>query len=199
MKSVNIERTPNTFLVPIAEAIAVHQIRSTDQTRPNLLGTFLEDPVCWATNGASILVATLPPEAHIGDLALNRSLRFDDKDKAVRNKGAVWLYGNTETGIIQVLGEQVEGEAVRFGVLEFELENHQPPAWQHIIPEPGPHKIEEATFDPDILAALHKAVKPLIVSKRTGVCLHQKHAGYPIRVEWPGAPQIVGAMSPMKF
>lgn len=232
MKTVKIEKTETTFFLPAKDVLAVYNARATEETRYYLRGVYVEAMAhhdapeteslfIVATDGNILLLSDLYAGSGgwLGaeaDTQANESSRtrgliidFDPNEKALKAKASddLWLYGDTATGIMQVVAydgcEPKPGlvlDLPRLGVCEFTVIDGTFPDYRRVLPKAkteGPAAC--ACFDPALLARLVKAGNLLTGLKSAAVMLTQTDAGEPIRVSWgAGAERLTGVLMPCR-
>ena len=227
MKTIIPTKTATSFFLPAAEILACFHAKSTEETRYYLQGVYVEamahadapekESICAvATDGHVMLHCELPEVAFVGaDVSTqdNESSRtrgfildFDVMEKALKAKsksGEIWLYGDTGTGIIQVLDmhqkAEPSDEMLRAGVLEFSRVDGTYPDWSRVMPKTSKAGVQGCIFDPALLARLAKAGNLLSSHKSARVELTQTDVGDPMRVKFSGAPALTGVMMPSRF
>ncbi len=217
-KQITIEKTETTFFLPARDLLAVWNAVSSEETRYYLKGVFVEqnekDGLSMvATTGHILLRAKLAPEAFMGAKVSTQAtshdrgfiLTLDIGDKALKAKarGEVWLYGDTETGIIQAVDVVDRKEAVhdRIGVVEFDRIKGHFPDWRRVMPAVEPGAAGAAVcVNLDLLddmrkAGLHYALRRGSVPVR----ITAGREGDPMLVEFSHAPHLTGVVMPLRF
>jgi len=227
MKTVIAENYATSFFLPAQEILACFHAKSNEETRYYLQGVYVQamthadapeiESLCAvATDGHVMLHCELPERAFIGadvstqsnDSARTRGfiLDFDVMEKALKAKsksGELWLYGDTDTGIIQVVDLHQKAAPsdplARMGVLEFTRVDGSYPDWSRVMPKESGAGVSGCIFDPALLARLAKAGNLLSDHKSARVELTQAKTGDPMRVKFSGAPALTGVMMPCRF
>ena len=137
MKTINVTQSETTFAFPVADLIATYAACSKDETRYYLKGVYVE-----ARDGGVRLVATngyvlLRTDSEGFAPAEPIILSTDVMEKAFKAKGKnPWVYGDTATGIIQVIDYDSEAEDhPRLGVCEFSVIDADFPDYTRVIPK----------------------------------------------------------------
>jgi hypothetical protein len=219
-KTVAIERKPTTFLLPARDLVAVWNAVSTEEARYYLQGAFVES---LAAGGARmtclavgiLLTAEIGGRAFIGPDVLTQTgehgggfiLKLDIGDKAFKVKptfGEIWLYGDTETGIIQALEIPKDKDLdayPRVGVVEFGRIDGTFPDWRRIMPKtPEGDACAPVVVNLDLLDSMRKAA--VIYADRRGtypVRITAGRAGEAMQVDFRDAPHLTGVVMPMRF
>lgn len=172
-KLVKPTPTATTFFLPARDVLAVWNAVSNEKTRYYLHGVFVEqtdagDINIVATDGTILLKKNVDDDAFVGKDVPTQThgypgflLMLDPTDKALKAHavGEAWLYGDTDTGIVQVLdvrGDVGEGYR-RLGVVEFEQIDGTFPDYRRVQPACTPG---EATAPVSVdLAALARFQK----------------------------------------
>ena len=208
MKTVQIERNEHTFFVPVRDFLAAYQTTSTEHRRYYLNGVFFdrgvadnsESAILVATDGHAMLTVDLTGRAGVwfGD---EFTVKTDIKDKAFKAKAqgylSAWAYGDTRTGLIQIVQWDVEAldHAERIGVVEFETVDGSFPDWRRVKPVfDEPHA--PACLDGSLVARFTTVAQMFGRS----ACLRIEAFGNgrgPMRVGFPTAPHVSGILMPM--
>ena len=216
MKLVTPTETPTTFFLPMRDVLAVWNATSTDQTRQYLRGVYVEkhdrDGIqLVATDGHILLRKTCAPEAFMGadvstqDTETDRGfiLALDTTDKACKAKsvGEAWIYGDTETGIIQVLdvcGDVKEGY-LRLGVVEFVRIDGAFPDWRRFQPRVTPGEgVGPVCCDLALLAHFQRASK--VFGSKPWVRITSAGNGDPMLVEFSSTCEgMTGVLVPARW
>ena len=155
-KIVYVEETATTFFLPARDVLAVWNATSGEKTRYYLNGVYVEEHdkdgiQIIATDGHVLLRKPVASGAFIGADVSKQATQFDrgfilaldtaDKAMKAKTQGDAWLYGDTATGIVQVLDVKAKADEGyrRVGVLEFERIDGTFPDWRRVLPavEPG--------------------------------------------------------------
>ena len=217
-KQITIEKTDTTFFLPARDLLAVWNAVSNEETRPYLKGVFVEqnekDGVCMvATTGHILLRATLAPMAFMGAKVSTQAtshdrgfiLTLDTADKALKSKalGEVWLYGDTETGIIQAVDvvDAKKSSHARIGVVEFDRIEGTFPDWRRIMPTVAPGSEGVAVSVNLALLDDFRKAAALYADRRDTlpVRITSGASGDPMRVEFKHAAHLTGVIMPMRF
>ncbi|MBC7155745.1 MAG: hypothetical protein H5U19_14300 [Rhodobacteraceae bacterium] len=215
MKTVNPIQTETTFFLPARAALAVGHAITSDKTRYYLGGVYIESETTGltaiATDGHLMLWAPLPEGAHVGEKVSTQSddvsrgfiLAMDHGDKALRAKGDLWIYGDAESGIAQVLTRPQDDSPLwpRVGVLEFSRVDGSFPNWRRVRPQASPGDSACApSVDLRHVARLHAAAKVYIGN---GVCpalFSTSAPGDPVRVGFsPTCEGLQGVIVPVRM
>lgn len=219
MKTTIPENRPTTFFVPALDVIAVMNAVSKDESRYYLRGVYLESGPegvqLVATDGHVMLRKIAPVGAFVGALAAMQRdphnagfiLSVDVMEKAFKAKvqGALWLYGDTETGVIEFLDVPSPADDLtvahnRVGVCEFERIDGTFPDWRRVMPKEATDKTADfLQFDPTCMEKLFKANKVYKFLGKGGMRLSASGDCEPIRVEFANAPNLIGVIMPMRF
>ena len=178
MKTITIERRPDTFLLPADDLRAAYACASTEQTRYYLCGVCLEHDHLIALDGHVMIVIDHQDGVHIGADCAQAIIKCDVTDKAFKSKvsgGDLWVYGDLATGLLQFIPGCPDGRSPRYGVCEFEVVDGTFPDWRRVAAKPGQDG-GCARFDPALLNKLVKAAD--IIHKGKGVAL------------WPGTDNM---------
>jgi hypothetical protein len=218
-KTVSVVRSDTTFFIPARDVLAAWPAVSSEQTRYYLNGVYVETHdkegfTVVATNGHVLLRSRIVAAgAHIGAAVTTQAsshdrgfiLSLDVADKAMKAKtfGDAWLYGDTATGIVQVLDvgdEGQEAEYRRAGVLEFERISGTFPDWRRAMPSCTPGEAgAPVAVDMQNLEVFRKARKAYADDRMTCVRITAGALGEPMLVEFGGAPRLTGVVMPMRF
>ena len=222
MKTITPTLTPTTFFLPADDLRAAFQCISTEQTRYYLGGVggvFVEADKLVALDGYQMLTIELPDGCHVGTECFTQDmdaprmpgatgirgagfiLSCDATDKAFKAKasgGDLWVYGDTETGILQFVINHGEGsEMYRVGVLEFTRIGGTYPEWRRVVAKGG-GGAASLCYDPAVLARLVKAAD--VIDKGRGIRLTGGEGeGDPIRVDFVASPRLRGTLMPMRW
>jgi len=198
MKTITIKQTETTFAFPVAEFLANYNATSKEETRYYLKGVLVEkrdDGVRLVATDGHILLRTdtegfSPAEPII--------LSTDIMEKAFKAKGKnPWVYGDTATGIIQVVDFDSDAEDhPRLGVCELTVIDATYPDYTRVIPErkSGDDCVQ---FDPNLVAKLHKA--GCVFGKNYTMRFTSETSGSPMLVEYSHAPQMIGVLMPRRW
>lgn len=219
MKTLHIEKTETSFFLPAADLMAAWQSTSSEETRYYLQGVFLETDgtACRAvaTDGHMALVIEMPAGAFIGAGACTQSaneysgfiLSVDVAEKAFKAKayGDLWVYGDTDTGILQFVDTAAKEDSDplrRVGVCEFHRIGGTFPDWRHIMPKPGTARVN-ACFNPDLLIRFKKSFDILGKERglKAGQAIHLAcgdNEGDPIEVTGAACARAKGVLMPMR-
>ena len=231
MKTVKIEQTPTRFFIPARDVLACYNAASTEQARYYLRGVYVEAmrhadnaeiESIWlvATDGNIMLKSDLEENgcAFVGADVSTQSdesartrgfiLSLDVADKALKTTvktGDAWLYGDTATGIIQVVAHDgtvpkigVTLDLPRIGIVEFEKVDGTFPEWTRLMPKAQTGGVASCMFDPALVARLAKAGSIMSGRKSAGVLLEQDEQGSPMRATFAGAPYLTGVLMPLR-
>lgn len=204
MKTVKIERTETTFLLPADDIRAAYQCASTEEARFYLRGIFVTPAKLIGLDGTVMLVMELPDDAHVGAGCMTQEggfiLSADVTDKAFRantgSAGDLWVYGDTETGLLQFVAYNGHPECVRIGVCEFERVDGTFPAWERVVAQPkagGP-----CAFDPKIFQKLVKASDIIEKNKPVRVWPGENNSE-PMAVEFKASARMKGTLMPVRW
>ena len=216
MKLVTPTETPTTFFLPLRDVLAVWNATPTEKTRYYLNGVYVEqhdrDGIqLIATDGHILLRKTCAPEAFMGaDVSMQARqfdrgfiLALDTTDKACKAKsvGEAWIYGDTETGIIQVLdvcGEVKDGYR-RLGVVEFDRIDGTFPDWRRVLPKVTPGKgVGPVCCDLALLARFQSASK--VFGSKPWARITSAKPGDPMLVEFGSACEgMTGVLMPARW
>lgn len=229
MKTVTLEQTPTSFFLPAADVLAVFHAVSKEETRYYLNGVFVEAMAhadsleieslrLVATDGHVLLHLDLTEtgafmgaavSTQAADSARTRGfiLSMDVTEKALKAKlppsADLWLYGDTETGVIQAVAKypnDMRGDEVaRYGVLEFSQIDGTFPDYTRVLPPPGADGVPSCIFDPALLVRLTKGAAMISDHRQPRVMLTQHTTGDPMTVKFSGAPRLTGVMMPCRF
>jgi len=189
MKTITITRSPTTFAFPVADLIATYAACSKEETRYYLQGVYVETREngvrLVATNGHILLRTDSEGFAPAEPIILST----DTMEKAFKAKCkgnfVPWIYGDTETGIIQVVAAPDDGnmdeEMMRLGVCEFSVIDGTFPDYTRVIPE-RKSGFECAQFEPTLIALLHKAGS--VFGKEYSMRLTAERTESPMLVDW---------------
>ena len=215
-KTVYVEETATTFFLPARDVLAVWNATSSEETRYYLKGVYVEqhdkDGIqLIATDGHVLLRKPVARNAFIGADVSRQATQFDrgfilaldTADKAMKAKtvGDAWLYGDTATGIVQVL--DVDGKADkgyrRVGVLEFDRIDGTFPDWRRILPavEPG---FAGASVCVELakLVQMQKAAK--VYGRNSPVRITAGEAGAPMLIEFGSDCEgLTGIVMPLRW
>jgi hypothetical protein len=199
MKTIRIVQTDTTFAFPVAELLATYNATSKEETRYYLQGVLVErqpDGVRLVATDGHVLLRTdaegfAPAEPII--------LSIDTMEKAFKVKGKnPWVYGDTETGIVQVVDyDPSEENQVRLGVCEFTVIDGTFPDYTRVIPKGELGDACAVTFDPNLIGKLHKA--GAVFDKSYTMRLTAETPDSPMLVEYSHAPQMIGVLMPRRF
>ena len=221
MKTITPTQTPTTFFLPADDLRAAFQCISTEQTRNYLGGVFVEADNLVALDGHQMLTIELPDGCHVGTECFTQDmdaprmpgatgirgagfiLSCDATDKAFKAKasgGALWVYGDIETGILQfVINHGEGGEMSRVGVLEFTRIGGTYPEWRRLVAKGG-GGAHSVCYDPAVLARLTKAADVINKGKGKGIRLTSGSTpGDPIRVDFVASPRLRGSLMPIRW
>jgi len=220
MKTITPTPTPTTFFLPADDLRAAFQCISTEQTRYYLCGVLIEDDKLVALDGHQMLTIELPDGCHVGTECFTQGmdaarmpgatgtpqgagfiLSCDATDKAFKAKasgGDLWVYGDIETGILQVVINHGEGgEMYRVGVLEFTVIDGTYPDWRRVVAK-GDGGAASLCYDPAVLARLVKAAD--VIEKGRPIRLTGGQSeGDPIRVDFVASPRLRGTLMPVRW
>ena len=220
MKTITPTLTPTTFFLPADDLRAAFQCISTEQTRHYLYGVLIEADKLVALDGHQMLTIELPDGCHVGTECFTQGmdaprmpgstgtpegagfiLSCDAADKAFKAKasgGALWVYGDIETGILQfVINHGEGGEMSRVGVLEFTRIDGTYPEWRRMVAK-GDGSAASLCYDPAVLARLIKAAD--VIEKGRAVRLTGGATqGDPIRVDFVASARLRGTLYSMRW
>ena len=213
MKTVTPTLTPTTFFLPADDLRAAFQCIGTEQTRNCLGGVFVEADKLVALDGHQMLTIELPDCCHVGTECFTQGmdaprmpgagfiLSCDAADKAFKAKasgGALWVYGDIETGILQfVINHGEGGEMSRVGVLEFTRIDGTYPEWRRVVAK-GDGGTNSVCYDPAVLGKLTKAAD--VIGKGKGIRLTGGATqGDPIRVDFVASARLRGTLMGMRW
>ena len=215
-KLVTPTETPTTFFLPLRDVLAVWNATSSEKTRYYLNGVYVEqhdrDGIqIVATDGHILLRKTCAPEAFIGADVTTQStetergfiLAFDTTDKAckVKSVGEAWIYGDIETGIIQVLDVRppVKDGYRRLGVVEFDRIDGTFPDWRCVLPRVTPGEgVGPVCCDLALLAAFQRASK--VFGGKPWVRITPAEPDAPMLVEFGSACEgMTGVLMPARW
>ena len=215
-KTVHVEKTDTTFFLPARDVLAIWNATSNEETRYYLKGVYVEEHdrdgiQIIATDGHVLLRKPVAEEAFIGSDVATQAAQFDrgfilaldTTDKAMKAKttGEPWLYGDTATGIAQVLDvrhDDTDGHA-RVGVLEFARIDGNFPDWRRVLPkvEPG-EAAAPVCVDIDLLVKMQKAAK--VYARSSHVRITAGEAGAPMLIEFgPACGGMHGVVMPLRW
>ena len=219
-KTVSVVRSATTFFLPARDVLAVWPAVSTEETRYYLQGAYIETHETEgvsvvSTNGHVLLKSFVTAGgAHIGAEVTMQAdtytrgfiLSMDVGDKAFKAKtrGTPWIYGDTASGIIQVLdvtGEGDDAEYERVGVLEFERIYGHFPDWRRVMPTCTPGEAGTSVdVNLDNLELFRKAWRAYNggAMRGTPVRITAGAVGAPMLVEFSDSP-LRGVVMPMRF
>lgn len=198
MKNITVIRSATTFAFPVADLIATYAAASKEEIRHYLQGVYVEPRDggvrLVATNGHILLRTDSEGFAPAEPIILST----DTMEKAFKAKGnKPWVYGDIETGIIQVVTWCGEGEPCpRLGVCEFTVVDGVFPDYARVIPE-RKSGFECACFDPNLIAALHKAGS--VFGKSYTMRLTGADETAPMLVDFSHAEHMLGVLMPRRF
>lgn len=212
MKTIKIENTPTAFFLPSRDLQAVYNAVSKEETRHYLNGVFVEQEFgnlrIVATDGHVLLRKLCADSAFMGadthtqhddGGARGFILRIDPADKSMKAKtaGDSWIYGDTETGIAQVVDfdGDVSAEQRRVGVLEFDRIAETFPDWRRVMPSPSDAFVP-VNVDLDKLAQMQKAAK--VFSRDAFVSIRAGGASGPMEVVFKYVPDMLGIVMPVR-
>lgn len=219
-KNIKIERTENTFLIPARDLRAVWNAVSGEETRYYLRGVYVESTdsgaVLTATDGHVMLSANLDERAHVGESVLTQKsthdggfiLSLDIADKALKAKtqGELWLYGDTESGIIQALDVVETPDSPdtfrRVGVVEFSRIDGTFPDYRRVFPSCAPGEAEApVVVNLALLDSMRKAAALFAPTRAAGepVRITAGQAGASMLIEFAHAPHMRGVVMPMRW
>jgi len=211
MKTITPTPTPTTFFLPADDLRAAFQCIGTEQTRYYLYGVLIEADNLVALDGHQMMTIELPDGCHVGAECFTQGmdapegagfiLSCDATDKAFKAKasgGALWVYGDIETGILQfVINHGEGGEMSRVGVLEFTRINGTYPEWRRVVAK-GDGGTNSVCYDPAVLGKLIKAAD--VIEKGKGIRLTGGATqGDPIRVDFVASPRLRGTLMGMRW
>lgn len=225
MKKVTVEHTPTTFLVPAVDIMAIWNGVSNDEARYYLNGVFIEyDSIqktfhAVSTDGHVMMISEIQSPSFMGQSCATQGdsnqsgfiLSIDIMEKAFKAKTreALWMYGDTETGVMQFLDFSPETymsnpseEFYRVGVCEFSRIDGTFPDWRRVVPEKSDEGICEIAFNQSLLAKFKKASD---VYNKKG-----EHRGEAIKFTFSGngshvgikiasAPNFSGVLMPIRW
>jgi len=211
MKTITPTPTPTTFFLPADDLRAAFQCIST--TSYYLGGVFVEADKLVALDGHQMMTIELPDGCHVGTECFTQGmdaprmpgagfiLSCDATDKAFKAKasgGALWVYGDIETGILQfVINHGEGGEMSRVGVLEFTRIGGTYPEWRRVVAK-GDGGTNSVCYDPAVLGKLIKAAD--VIDKGRGIRLTGGEGeGDPIRVDFVASARLRGTLMGMRW
>lgn len=205
MKTVNIEQKPTSFFLPADDLRAAFQCIGTEQMRLYLCGVFIDttNRKLVALDGHQMLTIDMPDGCFVGSACLTQKggfiLSCDAADKAFKAKpsgGNLWVYGDTETGILQFVTYSTgDSECPRLGVLQFTSMGGTFPNWQRLVAK-GDGGTGTMCYDPAVLARLVKAAN--VIAKGRAIRLTSgKTTDDPIRVEFKASDRMLGTLMPV--
>ncbi len=207
MKTVKIEKTPTTFLIPANELRAAFQCAGNERTRYYLNGVFVTTGAqLVGVDGSVMLVVDLPEAAFVGEDCATQDggfiLSCDHADKAFKAKtrsGDLWIYGDTTTGILQFVeydARNGDDTHVRCGVLEFERVDGTFPQWESVRATQKTGDAPWLSFDPALFAKLVKASDVIEKGKPVRV-IPGASVNDPMRVEFMASDAMTGTLVPV--
>jgi len=215
-KTVTPTETATTFFIPADSVRAVWNAVSTEKTRYYLNGLYVETHdrdgmQVIATDGHVLLHQALPEGAFMGAKVHTQAAQFDrgfilsldptDKSMKAKTIGDAWLYGDTETGIIQVLdvrGEPDDAGHDRVGVLEFNRIDGNFPDWRRVLPRAGSGDCVPVCVNLAKLAQMQAAAKVFVTHPHARITA--AYAGDPMLVEFNDACRgLRGVVMPIRF
>jgi DNA polymerase III sliding clamp (beta) subunit (PCNA family) len=198
MKTIRIIKSETTFAFPVADLIATYAACSKEETRYYLQGVYVEPRDggvrLVATNGHILLRTDSEGFAPAEPIILST----DVMEKAFKAKGKnPWVYGDTATGIIQVISYDESAEDhPRLGVCEFTVIDGTFPDYTRVIPE-RKSGFECACFDPNLIATLHKAGS--VFDKSYTMRLTAEDQNSPMLVDFSHVNHMIGVLMPRRF
>ena len=220
VKTVTPTPTPTTFFLPADDLRAAFQCAGTDQGRYYLCGVLVEAETLVGLDGHQMITIRLPGGHHVGTECFTQGmedpqmpgtvgwperaafiLSCDSADKAFRARAggkALWVYGDTTTGIMQfVINDGTGGAMTRVGVLEFEVIDGTFPDWRRVVAK-GESGAASLCFNPVVLGKMVKAAD--VFCKGSGIRLTGgKSVSDPMRVEFAACDRLRGTLMPMKW
>ena len=198
MKTIQINQAETTFAFPVAEFLATYNATSKEEARYYLHGVMVEkrdEGVRLVATDGHILLRT-DTEGFCPDEPI--IVKADVMEKAFKAKGKnAWLYGDTETGIIQIIDYTPgENEHPRLWVCEFSVIDATFPDYTRLIPADELGEVA-VSFDPNLIAKLHKAGS--VFGKEYSMRITAKTGDDPMRVEYSHAPHMLGVLMPRRF
>ena len=214
MKTVKIEKTPTSFFIPADHLRAAFQCVSKEQTRYYLGGVFVvsNDGVVKLVglDGHVMIVLDLPEPSFVGCDCETQSGGFiietDPTDKAFKAKVSsddLWAYGDTTTGILQIVVLPSDGDVCqdlqRVGVCEFARIDGTFPDWARVqATAKSRGDASDVAFNPVIFSKLVKASDVFEKGKAIRM-LTGKSDGDPIRVEFESNKNMIGTLMPYRW
>jgi len=216
MKTVSIDPTPTTFFLPADVLRAIYCAASKEDVRYYLNGVFVEKShegiTLVATDGHLLMWYRLGEQAFVGDRCFTQSdaensgfiLRADVAEKAFKARSAsdLWIYGDTETGLLQFVESAPgdDGTHLRLGVCEFERIDGTFSDWRRIAPVPSEGSVP-VVFNVNYLDRFKAAQTALGLGGKYPKPMRVTAArvGDPMGVEFGGCPEFAGVLMPMKF
>ena len=211
MKTIAVTETPTSFLIPADDLRAAFQCVSNEQARYYLNGVFVTMTDFGVSliglDGHVMLVIEAPDAAFIGSECCTQEggfiLKTDPADKAFKAKTVcdLWIYGDTETGILQFVDYAPSASDVypRLGVCEFEQIDGTFPDWTYVVAKPIPSSTSAfVSFNPTMLTKMTKAAdvyekgKPVRIMPTDGF-------ESPYRVAFAACDRMSGMLMPYRW
>ena len=217
VKTITPTPTPTTFFLPADDLRAAFRCAGTDQAKYYICGVLVEADTLVALDGTQMLTIRLPGGHHVGAECFTQGtggpltngvperaafiLSCDSADKAFRARAggqALWVYGDTTTGIMQfVINDGTGGAMTRVGVLEFEVIDGTFPDWRFVVAK-GEGGAASMCFNPAVLGKMVKASD--VFCKGSGIRLTGgKSVSDPMRVDFVACDRLRGTLMPMKW
>ena len=214
-KRITVEKTDNTFFIRAREFQAVQVAQSNDPVRYYLHGVYVHKvettlvdanmPVIMVATDGAILMKhesydTQNP--HVGDGII---VVIDPTAKGFKAKaiGELWLYGDTDTGLVEFLDVLDFDEShERLGVAEFGVIDGTFPDYTRVIPCEASSKLATGggfAVNPNGINRLAVGARKSAHCKDFAMMFVGGSDGSPIRVTFSNQSELLGVIMPMRM
>lgn len=218
MKTFDLTKTENTFILPVTDFLTIAGFISKEESRYYLKGVFCEiEPATRtvqmiATDGHIMGKLECAFGSHIGLGVCTQDanglhgfiLDLAATEKALKAKSTtpLWIHGDKSTGILQIFNsDPLEDVAERVGVCEFSIIDGSFPEWRRVVPaETREVSPEGVCLDFVLLDRVRRAAANMaeMDRKTTALRIRSGGAGDPVRVTSTKRPDFLAVVMPTR-